>query len=221
MERLIVSIVERVLVMGVPVVAGILAVSWFLDWRIGRGHRWGWPPRWRARGAKIVLGLINVGGVVALIVMLGPLRELAAGTQRFHRFTGEEVDNLSFRRVDDDAVVTLNSLRGQVIVLNLWGTWCPPCVRELPELDRLQELYANRGLTVVTLSQEGRERLQSFAADFPYRMTNVYAPDIGWLDVGEKNRPATLIIDRGGVLRDYSLGAGDLEYFEKMIRPYL
>ena len=48
--------------------------------------------------------------------------------------------------------VTLADFRGEVVVLNLWATWCAPCRREMPSLDRLQARYEGDGLEVVALS---------------------------------------------------------------------
>ncbi len=48
----------------------------------------------------------------------------------------------------------LSDLRGQVVVLNVWATWCAPCVREMPTLDSLAEKTAGQGVVVLTLSQD-------------------------------------------------------------------
>jgi len=51
-------------------------------------------------------------------------------------------------------------------------------------------------------------------------MTNVYAADVGWLDVGP-SRPVSVVLDRQGVLRELKVGACDFAGFESMVRPYL
>jgi thiol-disulfide isomerase/thioredoxin len=53
---------------------------------------------------------------------------------------------------EDGGLLDLGRFRGRVILLNFWATWCPPCVRELPVLDRLQARLGGPGFTVVALS---------------------------------------------------------------------
>ena len=48
--------------------------------------------------------------------------------------------------------VTFDRFKGQVVLLNFWATWCPPCIHELPALDALQAKYAERGLIVVPVA---------------------------------------------------------------------
>ncbi len=53
---------------------------------------------------------------------------------------------------EDGSIMVLDRYRGTVILLNLWATWCAPCVRELPALDRLQSVLGGRDFTVMALS---------------------------------------------------------------------
>ena len=57
-----------------------------------------------------------------------------------------------FSVTDSDHTVNLNQYRGQVVLVNFWATWCPPCVEELPSLMTLQERMKGRGLVVVGVS---------------------------------------------------------------------
>ncbi|TVR66335.1 MAG: TlpA family protein disulfide reductase [Gemmatimonadales bacterium] len=55
-------------------------------------------------------------------------------------------------RTLDGEVVSLEDLQGLVVVLNVWATWCAPCIREMPALDRLERTYRDRGVRVVGAS---------------------------------------------------------------------
>ncbi len=55
-------------------------------------------------------------------------------------------------RTLDGEVVSLESLKGQVVLLNVWATWCAPCIREMPALDRLERTYRDRGVRVIGAS---------------------------------------------------------------------
>ena len=59
-------------------------------------------------------------------------------------------------RLFDGRALDLATLRGQVVVLNLWASWCTPCRQEMPVLDALAHEYAARGVTVVGLSADDR-----------------------------------------------------------------
>jgi thiol-disulfide isomerase/thioredoxin len=52
----------------------------------------------------------------------------------------------------DDSQFQLSELRGKTVVLNVWATWCPPCVKEMPSLDRLQALRGGDNFEVITIS---------------------------------------------------------------------
>jgi peroxiredoxin len=53
---------------------------------------------------------------------------------------------------DSDRKVTLSQFRGDVVVLNFWATWCPPCVEELPSLISMQSRMKEKGVTVLAVS---------------------------------------------------------------------
>jgi thiol-disulfide isomerase/thioredoxin len=156
--------------------------------------------------------------VFALFTSSG--RNLANGARRINGFIGKQTPDLIFHLVDSDKELRLRQFQGRVVLLNLWATWCAPCVQELPELTRLQQVYGERGLIVITLSQQERKELLEFAARRPSVVINGYAADIGWLDVGDA-RPFSLVLDRSGALRDFTSLSHDFTGYERMVRPYL
>jgi peroxiredoxin len=107
--------------------------------------------------------------------------------------------------------VSLNQFRGQIVVLNFWATWCPPCVEELPSLMTMQERMKGRGVVVVGVSIDTdsnayhrflRERGINFLTvrDPGEAVARMYGTS-GW--------PETYIIDRQGVVRRKFIGAVD------------
>lgn len=60
----------------------------------------------------------------------------------------------------------LEHLRGDVVLVNLWATWCAPCVQELPDLNLLQERYTDRGLRVIGISFDDLEQLEEKVRPF-------------------------------------------------------
>lgn len=91
---------------------------------------------------------------------------------------------------------------GRGLVINFWATWCPPCVAEMPALDRLAAMLAQEGIVILPLSSDrgGAVVVQAF-----YERTRVRHLGL-WLDprgaaaraLGARGLPTTVIVDRGG-----------------------
>jgi peroxiredoxin len=107
--------------------------------------------------------------------------------------------------------VSLAALRGKVVLLNVWATWCGPCRKEIPELRALHSTYKGRGLDVigVSIDAEGsNDAIRDFLSEFRMDYTI-------WRDPNESVQtifrmagvPATFLIDRQGVLRWRATGA--------------
>jgi peroxiredoxin len=62
----------------------------------------------------------------------------------------------------DDKQYSLDQLRGKVILLNFWATWCPPCCKEMPDMDVIYQRFRNKGLIVLAVSDENRETVSGF-----------------------------------------------------------
>lgn len=113
--------------------------------------------------------------------------------------------------------VNLAGLRGKAVVLNFWATWCPPCRREMPLLDRVGGEYAQRGAVIVGVDlDEPPEVVRRFVAGVGVRYT-VWTDAPGgqpgftrtrefYARIGGVGLPTTLFIDPGGVVRAKQVG---------------
>ena len=196
-------------------VAACLAGMWHL-WRTNRSL----TPRATAllllKSSWFSWLILSGVGLWLLKIQLAPLTTSLTTLQAWR---GDPIPAFSFRRVSDDHPHHINEFKGKVVVLNLWATYCAPCVQELPILERLQRAYKDKAVAVVALSDEPRERLQQFLTKHPFDLAIGYT-ELEWLRL-ENFRPMTLIIDRDGVLRKHFIGKTDFEGFEAHIRPYL
>jgi cytochrome c biogenesis protein CcmG/thiol:disulfide interchange protein DsbE len=107
--------------------------------------------------------------------------------------------------------VQLSQLRGQVVVLNFWATWCSPCIRELPSLLELQRRMKSKGVTVLAVSVDVDEKAyQQFVKDHNLNLLTVRDPS-GKTNAlyGTFKFPETYVIDRKGVLQRKFVGAVD------------
>lgn len=92
---------------------------------------------------------------------------------------------------------TLTEYRGKVIVVNFWATWCPPCVKELPALSRLQRAMAGKGIQVLGVNMgETRKAVATFtqrvSVSFPILLDTQMAIGPKW---GVEGLPTTFVID--------------------------
>src|SRR5581483_8865814 len=60
---------------------------------------------------------------------------------------------------------TLADLKGKVVMVNFWATWCPPCRREMPDMQGLYERFGRKGLVVLAISDETMDKVKPFIAD--------------------------------------------------------
>jgi thiol-disulfide isomerase/thioredoxin len=106
--------------------------------------------------------------------------------------------------------LAMASLRGKPLVLNFWATWCPPCVREMPALDRFAHEHSAKGWQVLGLAADNAEAVRKFLAVTPVRfaiaLTGFAGIDLSQrLGNGSGGLPFTLVFGRDGqVLQRHS-----------------
>ncbi len=122
------------------------------------------------------------------------------------------------------AVVTSDSLRGKVVLVNFWATWCLPCRAEMPLLQAMAERHRARGLVVLGLSRDrgSVQEVQRFLAergiDYPVA---VVGPEAERLFGGVTGYPTSFLIDRSGQVRHQALGPLAMLSFEPAVRRLL
>jgi thiol-disulfide isomerase/thioredoxin len=98
--------------------------------------------------------------------------------------------------------IDLDAFRGKVVLLNIWATWCGPCRKEMPTLDRLQAALGGPDFQVVALSidRAGLEPVRKFYAEIGIRNLALYIDSSGKaaITLNAFGLPATLLIDRQG-----------------------
>jgi len=145
---------------------------------------------------------------IRIVVGLALLLTACQGGSRPPRIGSNAPD---FTVQDAEHSVTLSQLRGQVVVLNFWATWCAPCVEEVPSLIEMQRRLKAKGVTVLAVSED--------VDDSAYRQS-VKKHGVNLLTVRDSSQkanglygtfkfPETYVIDRKGIMRRKFIGPID------------
>ena len=122
----------------------------------------------------------------------------------------------------DGRRVRLSDLRGQVVLLSFWASWCGVCVREMPAVDRLQAEFGPRGLTVLAINIEGDvERARRFVERAGHVVTTLVDDRRIAALYGVQTLPHRVLVGRAGELLHVGVGAGDDLELRKQLRAAL
>ena len=124
---------------------------------------------------------------------------------------GEPAPNFQLRDLNGQ-LVTLSDLRGKVVLLNFWATWCGPCRVEMPAMEELYRTFSRKDFEILAVSTDA----QGVAVTRPFQQENhltfpiLHDADyrVG-LTYGARSLPMTFMVDRQGVVRHQIFGARD------------
>ncbi|WP_303904694.1 TlpA family protein disulfide reductase [Thiohalomonas denitrificans] len=110
----------------------------------------------------------------------------------------------------------LEQLRGKVIYLDFWASWCAPCRKSFPFMNELQTRYGEQGLVVVAVNLDKDQKLvEQFLAKYPAQFTVAYDPKGETAErFGVKGMPSSYLIDRDGEIRLSHVGFRDKDRSE-------
>jgi thiol-disulfide isomerase/thioredoxin len=180
----------------------VLLVLWLVIWRSGSDG---------GSMADKALAPPPISGAVANFTPTSP--PLLAPIDVFYDADGRDVSLLDFS--------------GKIVLLNLWATWCAPCVREMPSLDRLQAKLGAEGLVIVPLSvdRRGADAVKPFFTKLGIANLGIYVDPKNKLGgtLGLTVLPSTIMISRNGVMLGKLIGAVEWDSPEAvaLVRHYL
>ncbi len=146
----------------------------------------------------------------ALLTLLILLLALLAGCSRGSKPTLVGGPAPDFTVQDADRKVSLHDLRGKIVVLNFWATWCPPCVEEMPSLVKMQDELKSRVVVLAVSVDEDERSYHSFLKKNNVDLLTVRDPQQKSNELyGTFKFPETYIIDEKGVLRRKFIGPVD------------
>lgn len=149
------------------------------------------------RGLKIFLATVAVGAcLIGAILWLRPR-------------TPEMAPDFALTALSGQAI-RLSSLRGRVVLVNLWTTWCPPCREEMPSMERLYARFRGPDFELLAVSEDeadGRAQVEAFVREMDVSFPVLLDPDrmVG-AAYGVWGYPETFVIDREGRIVEHVVG---------------
>ncbi|MEP7085912.1 MAG: TlpA disulfide reductase family protein [Gemmatimonadota bacterium] len=155
--------------------------------------------------------------VAAIIVLLGGALFVASrvlGDQLYPVSVGSKAPDFRAKTVDSvPRTQTLADYKGQVVLLNVWGTFCLPCRDEMPAIEKLHQALGPQGLKVVAISMDDpgfEQKIRDFVQQYALTFQILYDPTGKVVnDYQTTGVPETFVIARDGVIRKKVIGASD------------
>ncbi len=168
---------------------------------------------------KVLSGVVIAGAFLLLLVFARPTYRQGEASQ-----AGRPAPDFSFTL--DGKPTRLSGLRGKIVVLNFWATWCPPCVQEMPSLNRLHAQLEPMGAMVLGVSVDvDEDAYNNFLRDYQIRFPNHREPATGVAAAyGSSMFPETYIIGRNGKIARKIIGPQNwdspdwLAYFQQLAK---
>lgn len=158
--------------------------------------------------------------MIALVLVVFGCQEQKAQEEKEDLSSVPKLERISLSDLDGNAI-DLKQYKGKRVFLNLWATWCKPCIAEMPDISKANDVLSKEDYVFLVASDESMKKIKDFAKryDFSFqfvKMNNsVYDLDVSAL-------PATMIINAKGELVYEEIGARDWdsETELEMLRTY-
>jgi len=157
--------------------------------------------------------IVDIGAFILLSVLIGggiwlsvkKERELPERVQKIQRMQKGDFQ-FSFQNMEEKTLF-LDEYQGQVVLVHLWATWCPPCVEEIPELIELAKNF-QKNFVIIAVSEESKEDIENFFSKFEKLSSNfVLSRSLQVQDVfSPQALPESYLLDQEGRLLKKAIG---------------
>ncbi|MDA9092025.1 TlpA family protein disulfide reductase [Pelagibacteraceae bacterium] len=135
-----------------------------------------------------------------------------------------EIKELKFKDFNLNAV-DLTGKKGNIMILNFWATWCVPCKKEMPSLEKLSKEYPEILIYPVNLEKPNQEKTQKFFTDLEISKLNIYFdPNFSLVKLFKmRGVPTSILIDKNG--KEFGRVIGEIDFFDEsfvsLLKKYL
>ena len=187
----------------------------------------GYVNRRKRRLSSIVMKLLAAVSLSSFVISMGlvwspdswagsPQLQKRPGFERGVVQVGDEAPNFTLRDLAGN-VVSLSQLRGKVVLLNFWATWCGPCRVEMPAMEQLYRTLPRREFEILAVSTDpqGAAVTRPFQREMGFTFPILHDSEyrVG-LTYGARSIPITFMVDRRGIVRQKIFGARDWDSLE-------
>ncbi len=162
---------------------------------------------------KITSKLLLAGAVFLALVLLNACNDPSEEAQPVQPrgLVGQAAPDFALRDMQGREV-KLSQFKGQVVLLNFWASWCPPCREEMPSMETLYRDKREKGLVIlaVNVEENGRQAVSEFLRRTPYSFPILLDDqNIAQRSYGVFRFPESFIIDRNGMVVEKIIGGRD------------
>lgn len=171
--------------------------------------------------------MIFAGVAIGFAVLLATVMRFAQPAQQEAPASASTSSLFAAKFTDAQGnIQRLDQWRSQVIIVNFWATWCPPCRDEMPELSELQNKYRTRGVVVLGISTDDTAKVQQFAQEapvtYPLLAGDSEAVDLAATLGNDRDvLPYTVVLRRDGSIAASHFGRIDRQALESALAPLL
>lgn len=133
------------------------------------------------------------------------------GSARAKVSKGEAAPDFTLKNMQGEEV-TLSDLRGKVVLVNFWATWCPPCRQEMPSMEELYQHLKSQDFEMLAINVEenGPEAVDKFLKDKSHSFPILFDPQSQVQRLYNVTKyPETFVVDRNGIVVEHVMGAID------------
>ena len=145
--------------------------------------------------------------IVVFIIALATLNCTSSTTSETATEAGGMVNDIKLKTLDGDDLA-LDQYKGKALLINFWATWCRPCIKEMPSIEKASQALKDENIEFLLVSNEPRAQIKSFARSHRYKF-NYAQLDMPLAQLNIQGLPTTYIINTQGELVFTEMGARD------------